>query len=121
LNWIHLASCLEVLTSRLSYGVRDEILSLVRIGSEMPATRAREFYKRGYTSPQNIIEATVEEITQVLMDSLPYDGMDPLVKDTNANSRASSQKIANERLAIKIILKAKEALKLDLSITNIDS
>lgn len=35
LNWNHLASCLEVYTGRLGYGVRDELLDLVRMGSEV--------------------------------------------------------------------------------------
>ena len=35
LNWTHLASCLETYTGRLGFGVRDELLALVRMGSEV--------------------------------------------------------------------------------------
>lgn len=35
LNWGLLASCLETYTGRLGFGVRDELLPLVRMGSEV--------------------------------------------------------------------------------------
>ena len=35
LNWSLLASALEMFPSRLAYGVRDDILPLVRIGSDV--------------------------------------------------------------------------------------
>ena len=35
LNWTLLASCLETYTGRLGFGVRDELLALVRMGSEV--------------------------------------------------------------------------------------
>ena len=41
LNWGLLASCLETYTGRLGFGVRDELLPLVRMGSEVKNLKGR--------------------------------------------------------------------------------
>lgn len=47
LNWGLLASCLETYTGRLGFGVRDELLPLVRMGSEVRKLKGRERGREG--------------------------------------------------------------------------
>lgn len=78
LNWPLLASCLEDFSSRLNYGVHKDILPLVRLGQEVTAARARAMLKQGIESAQDILYAGLPVLTELLVESLPYDGKDPL-------------------------------------------
>ena len=78
LNWPLLASCLEDFSSRLNYGVHKDILPLVRLGQEITAARARAMLKQGIESAQDILYAGLSVLTELLVESLPYDGKDPL-------------------------------------------
>ena len=55
-----------------------DILPLVRLGSEVTASRARTLYRGGIESAQDLLYAGVKRIAELLQDSLPYDGSDPL-------------------------------------------
>lgn len=79
LKWDHLAAALSSISSRLSYGVSDDLLPLVRMGSAMPGVRARAFFKAGLTSPQAIIEAGIGRVSEVLEAAMPYSGRGGLV------------------------------------------
>jgi hypothetical protein len=88
LNWNHLASCLEVYTGRLGYGVRDELLALVRMGTEMTSLRARALVKSGIKTPVDLVQAGEVVITQILMDGMPFHDDAPMqVNRTNVNSK----------------------------------
>jgi len=107
--------------------VHKDILPLVRLGSELTASRARILYKSGIESAQDILFAGVAHLTELLQDSLPYDGNDPLTASlgesigsqmddtvgvderTGCKSKDRSLMVC-ERLAKKILLRAKEYL-----------
>lgn len=113
LNWPLMASCLEDFSGRLNFGVHKDILPLVRLGSEVTAARARVFLKNGVESAQDIMYAGIKTLTDLLIESLPYDGKDPLqvnagnVESNSGNGGGAKSKefarITCERLAKKII------------------
>jgi hypothetical protein len=139
LNWLHVASVLDSYTKRLSFGVRDDLLQLVRIGVDMPAFRARAFYGSGLRSAEDISRAPVGDVIRVLVDCMPFDDNKPLevIKissklvqqeprsvDAGVNIKALENEITPvemvyEHLAKKIIASAKLLLakELDLRIT----
>ena len=76
LNWNELAACLDDYSGRLNFGVRPDILPLVRLGPELITTaRARHFFKSGVKSPEDIVLVGVEVIVKLVEESLPFDGI----------------------------------------------
>lgn len=69
LNWNLLGHCLSCFTSRLNFGVLEELVPLVRIGAEMSPIRAREFYRNGIRNPSDILERSKEDIVAMLVCS----------------------------------------------------
>ncbi len=68
LNWTALSSVLETFSSRLSFGVTEELIPLVRLGVQiMPPFRARVFVKNGIRSPADILSADKNLIVQILV------------------------------------------------------
>ena len=62
LNWGLLASCLETYTGRLGFGVRDELLPLVRMGSEVRKLEGnRERGRKGEGERGGRRRGTIEE------------------------------------------------------------
>ena len=123
LNWPNIASILESYAKRLNFGVKDDLLNLVRMGPEMPAFRARAFFGCGYTSPKEIIKAKVVDIQRILIESSPFEENSPLnLIQKKAALPAEISKLFPsmpqadkfERLARKIIHRAREVLKKDL-------
>jgi hypothetical protein len=86
LNWPMLAACLEDFSARLNYGANKDILPLVRLGPEVTAARARVFLRDGIESAVDIMNAGLTTLTELLADSLPYDGKDPLLVSANINN-----------------------------------
>eukprot|EP01038_Epipyxis_sp_PR26KG_P006253 gene6253-8612_t len=121
LNWSSLASCFEDYISRLSFGAKPEIMQLVRIGAEVTPIRARCFLRDGISTAEELVQSGVRRIADLLMDTLPVNSMDTktfhapisvisaITVDNNSN--ISSSHMACERLARKIITRAKEYLK----------
>jgi hypothetical protein len=91
LNWPMLASCLEDFSARLNYGVHKDILPLVRLGQEITAARARAFLKSGIESALDIVHAGVDTLTELLVESLPYDGKDPLQVKAAGSTAAAAE------------------------------
>ena len=123
LNWPNIASILESYAKRLSFGVKDELLNLVRMGPVMPSFRARAFYSCGYTNPKDIVKAKEEDILRILMECSPFEENSPanlIQKKATSSTEISDQPPALpktekfERLAKKIIHLAREVLKKDL-------
>ena len=122
LNWPNIASILESYAKRLNFGVKDDLLSLVRMGPDMPAFRARAFFSCGYTSPKEIVKAKVEDIQRILVESSPFEENSPVnLIQKKAALPAEISKLSGmpqadkfERLARKIIHLAREVLKKDL-------
>ena len=75
LNWPILASCLEDYSERLSYGVRKELLPLMRLGPDMTAIRARSFIKYGMESAHDIVAADITQVMEVLNSCQPHQQM----------------------------------------------
>ena len=73
LNWTYLAAALGTISTRLNYGVREELLPLVRLGRDMSGTRAREFYKRHLRCPEDLVSAGWVRVKEVLDQMIPYD------------------------------------------------
>lgn len=68
LNWQALSSVLETYSSRLSFGVTEELIPLIRLGIQiMPPFRARLFFKHGIRSPADILSADRHSIVQILV------------------------------------------------------
>lgn len=115
LNWSPLAAALEDFSGRLNYGVQKDIIPLVRLGTEVTPARGRLLFKHGILSAQDILFAGATTITDILMESLPYDGKDPLIaaelgleplKDSHVEvDNKEKMKMVCERLARKIILR----------------
>lgn len=95
LNWPLLASCLSDFSGRLNYGVHKDILPLVRLGSEITAARARVFLKNGVESAQDIMYAGLPLLTELLVESLPYDGKDPLQVGTSSGTGEAGHNTGN--------------------------
>lgn len=93
-----LGSCLDDFSSRLNYGVHKDILPLVRLGSELTASRARILHKSGIESAQDILFAGVAHLTDLLQDSLPYDGNDPLTAQQNLTSSVGGGESAGSQM-----------------------
>jgi len=91
-----LGSCLDDFSSRLNYGVHKDILPLVRLGSELTASRARLLHKSGIESAQDILFAGVAHLTELLQDSLPYDGNDPLMAQQNQTSSMGGESAGSQ-------------------------
>mmetsp|Transcript_31403 Transcript_31403/g.45180 ORF Transcript_31403/g.45180 Transcript_31403/m.45180 type:complete len:125 (-) Transcript_31403:575-949(-) len=106
LNWPALACCLEDFGARLSYGVHKDILPLVRIGCEVTAARARLFFRNGISGPQDLVLAGPQQLGRLLHDSLPFYGL----LDQGDSPRDASR-AACDRLAMKIVSRAKEYLR----------
>lgn len=128
LNWTHIAAILESYSQRLNFGVRDDLLPLVRLGASMPAFRARFFFGSGLKTPQDIVHAPVELITTILMDCV-FEGRDTLdviktgtkLQVGHAQSEAecarrASEKEQYERLARTIVQCARELLSKQLDL-----
>lgn len=68
LNWDSLACVLEGFTGRLSFGVRPELIPLVRLGTDvMPPFRARAFYHSGIQSPAEIVDTDNTKLHAILV------------------------------------------------------
>eukprot|EP01041_Mallomonas_annulata_P000304 gene304-549_t len=88
LNWESLACVLQSYSSRLCCGVKPELLPLVRLGAEMPAFRARAFFRSGLCDASAIVKADADFMVQILLDSMPFSGKDPLVARDAATIRS---------------------------------
>ena len=118
LNWDALASACEAYSARLALGVKEELLPLARMGAEMPAHRARAFFKSGLTNPLDISNANVDVVTGILMSMTRFTSSAPTQVgkfDTSASSSSSAavtggeserKKALCEALARKIIKRA---------------
>jgi hypothetical protein len=95
LNWPILASCLDDFSGRLNHGVHSDILPLVRLGSEVTPSRARIFLKNGIETPDDLLHTELEVLTELLMESLPFDGKDPLTAATNVGGSGGGMSEAN--------------------------
>ena len=74
LNWDSLACVLEGFTSRLSFGVRPELIPLVRLGADvMPPFRARAFYHSGVQSPADIVDTDATKLHAILVQMHVFD------------------------------------------------
>ena len=132
LNWTMLGCCLEDYCARLNYGANKDILPLVRLGSEITNGRARILLKNNISSPADILHAGLRRITELLVDTLPYAGRDPLEvtnQTTDSSGRNSSGAkhqpnsrqaayLACERLARKIIARARDAVSEEMERIN---
>lgn len=92
LNWPMLAACLEDFSARLNYGAHKDILPLVRLGPEVTPARARAFLRDGIESALDVMQAGLDTLTELLVDSLPYDGKDPLLVSANLGNANDSGK-----------------------------
>lgn len=76
LKWDLLAGCLDELALRLSYGSTKDLLPLVRLGPEVPTMRARVLFEHGIRSSEDVIDAGVDVIADILMQQLPFEAND---------------------------------------------
>jgi len=125
LNWSQLGTVVQAYSRRLYYGVRDELLPLVRISAELvPGFRARALYGSGLRSAEDIVACDRQVLVALLLDIIPYESRDPV---TGAQSVAGGSntavsagqgggkerlgsRLACENLAVAIISAAKELL-----------
>ena len=91
LNWPHLAAALGTMSTRLSCGVREDLVPLVRLGKEMPGSRARIFCKAGLATPQALVSAGATCVAEILLASVPHVGQGGL---SLAGSSSSSSAVA---------------------------
>lgn len=78
LNWDMLAACLDSLSGRVGFGVREELIPLMRMGAVMNASRARSFFGCGLRSPEDIAATDLAVLEQVLLDGTPFEALAPL-------------------------------------------
>lgn len=72
LNWHTLAAILQDYSARLSFGVRKELIPLVRISTDITPFRARVFYNEEITSAKDLLRAGEDRVTDLLSSSLPF-------------------------------------------------
>ena len=119
LRWPHLAAALGTMATRLSYGVREELLPLVRMGPDMPGPRARTFLRAGLATPRAIVEAGLQRVGQVLEASMPYQGTGGLLRASAAESEESGRsgrQAACAHLALRILRRAIQYLGEELEL-----
>jgi len=124
LRWTHLAAALGTLATRLSYGVAEELLSLVRMGvSDMPGPRARVFFKAGLVTPQAIVEAGAIRVSEVLYAALPHQGSGGLPHSASGSLHvpggadpALDRRSACASLAVRIVRRAVAFLNEELEL-----
>jgi hypothetical protein len=90
LNWPFLATALSPYAVRLGFGVQEELIPLVRIGPEIPAFRARAFYRNGIRRPEDILTAGKDKVLEILVGIIPFESDDPLCASSSINSSGSS-------------------------------
>jgi len=90
LNWPHLAAALGTMSTRLSCGVREDLVPLVRLGKEMPGSRARIFCKAGLATPQALVAAGATRVADILLASVPHAGQGGLSLTGPSSSSSSS-------------------------------
>ena len=78
LNWLCLADALTPYTNRLSFGVHEELVPLVRVGTEIPAFRARALYRNGIKCPKDVLDAGKDKLLEILQSIVPFESDDPL-------------------------------------------
>ncbi len=80
LNWNLLASVLESYADRLTFGVRDDLLPLVRAcGPDvMHSRRARYFLKAGIKNAQDIVECDEQRLCDLIAREAPFSSAQPL-------------------------------------------
>lgn len=119
LNWNILANCLQVFGARISYGIHEELLPLVRMGPLMPGMRARSFFLSGLRNPLEITLALYSDVCQILLDCKPFEESTPFeVGKANVDELKNKQVQMCERLATKIINKAKEIITEEAELLN---
>lgn len=128
LNWPILAACLEDYCGRLNYGANSDILPLMRICTEMTNSRSRFFFKNQLKTAQEIVEAGVPRVTELLVDMLPYNATEAInisnlegdsVQGTGKGNQSKEMSYsACERLAKKIIASAREAIQKEIERIN---
>ena len=103
LNWETLALCLESLSCRVGFGVREELVALMRMGPVMNASRARSFFGCGLRSPEDIAAVELDVLEQVLLDGMPFEAQAPLAVGRSEHdlTRARHQQLCR-RLAKQI-------------------
>ena len=80
LNWSPLATIIQSYSKRLYFGVKEELLPLVRISAELlPGCRARALYGCGLRSPEDVVRCNRLALVRILLDIIPYESADPLV------------------------------------------
>lgn len=127
LNWSHLGTVVQAYSKRLYYGVRDELLPLVRISTELvPGFRARALYSSGLKSAGDVVACDRQALVALLIDIIPYESGDPLVGASASSGSSGSgtnrpaghggskdrlgSRLACENLAHAIIVAAKDLL-----------
>lgn len=80
LNWTLLAAVLESYSDRLSFGVQEQLLPLVRAcGPEiMHSRRARHLFTNGITSPAELAAHDVQELAHLILKEQPFSSREPL-------------------------------------------
>lgn len=141
LHWDYLAACLEDFSARLSFGVGRDLLPLVKIGSEVTASRARALLMSGIENAKDIVEEGEDVIAAVLFEALPFDRKipttaaaadlkGPAAAKGGSNSNSSSGSGSNNRessfractqLARKIVRRAKDSIELEIKMLNQES
>ena len=145
LNWHYLAACLEDFSARLSFGVGRDLLPLVKIGSEVTASRARALLQSGIENAKDIVEEGADTIAAVLLEALPFERNIPTADlkelDGTGTGRYSSSGSSSSgdgcssgfgsnressaracaQLARKIVRRAKESIELEIKRLNQES
>ncbi len=91
LNWDLLASVLESYADRLTFGVRDNLLPLVRAcGPDiMHSRRAQHFFKAGIKNAQDIVSCHAQSLSDLITREVPFVSKQPLVHTSSTNSAAA--------------------------------
>ena len=92
LNWGLLASVLESYADRLTFGVREDLLPLVRAcGPDiMHSRRAHHFYKEGIKNAQDIISCPTQKLSDLIAREVPFSSTQPLVHTSSTNHSVAS-------------------------------
>lgn len=92
LNWNLLAATLESYADRLSFGVQEELLPLVRAcGPEiMHGRRAKHFYTSGITSPADILSCSTQHLAHLILGEQPFSSREPLERSRQNKSSSTS-------------------------------
>ncbi|XP_061535067.1 DNA polymerase theta isoform X1 [Phycodurus eques] len=124
LGWGNMELLLSQYQTRLSFGVRRELVDLVRV-SLLTATRARALYERGLRTVAELARATVADVEKALRNAVPFKSCKRAVDESEGEAAerrklrcvwaSGGRALTEQEAAVAVVSEAKLLLRGDLA------